>query len=260
MKDFNFLANIKIKIAETEFKNIDNAVAALAADNLTCLSTLASVVLIIDNLSELQINDILSFKKYIDKFSIPVIVQINSDKLISLADLTKLKLISTSVQLRTSNFNPEIFNKNIHNLTNNDVRISIKLDITKDNWKDVYNNIPLIDSNISIKLYFIAPYASVIGYTKIQNKFEEYKFENVRIATCSHNRFNKNKARITLAPMDCEASRYSVYVENRTVYPCEYNKQFGIELETCAAIPNFWEHKKMIKFRKQIIENNFCKL
>jgi hypothetical protein len=59
--------------------------------------------------------------------------------------------------------------------------------------------------------------------------------------------------------MDCDASRFSIYVENRIVYPCEYAKLNGISIAECKSIHDFWHSKTMSKMRAYIADNNFCK-
>ena len=59
--------------------------------------------------------------------------------------------------------------------------------------------------------------------------------------------------------MDCDASRFSIYVENGVVYPCEYLKTGGIKIADCKSIHDFWFEKSMVKLRTYIADNNFCK-
>lgn len=261
LTDFNFLANIRIKKNEREFVSIENPLASLTMDNLSCLSTLASVVLIFDDkLNTLKIDDVLSLTKYIRKFNIPVIIQINCDRELEYAEIIKLKLIGTSIQIKTSdNFKGEIFIKNLKSLIDNDIIVSSKVNVTKNTYDEIYSIIDKLDKNTSMKLYFTVPYITTKKYVDIQKKFIDAKLENVRIATCAHNKFNKRAANIYLTPMDCDASRFSIYVENGVVYPCEYLKTGGIKISDCKSIHDFWFEKSMVKLRTYIADNNFCK-
>ena len=261
LEDFNFLANIKVKVDQTEFKQIDNVLTALAMDNLTCLSTLASVVLIFDeNLNEINMDELLQFTKYIKSFKIPLIIQTNCDIELSYTEVIKLKLLGTSIQIKTSDkFNADLFVKNIKTLKDNDIIVSSKVNVTSDTYDEILKVVDKLDKDTSMKLYFTMPYITTKKYVTIQNKFIEAKLENVRIATCAHNKFNKRKANMYLQPMDCDASRFSVYVEDRTVYPCEYAKLNGIKIDDCKSIHDFWYSKNMNKMRNYIADNNFCK-
>jgi hypothetical protein len=261
LSNFNFLANIKIKKNKTEFENITDVLAATALPNLTCLSTLASVVLIFDNnLNELKIDDVLTVTKYIRNFKIPVIIQINTDTELSYAEIIKLKLLGTSIQIKTTdNFNAKDYLKNLKSLKENDIKVSSKVNINKNSYDEVIKIIDKLDKDTSMKIYFTLPYITTKKYVEIQKKFIDAKLDNVRIATCAHNKFNKRAANIYLTPMDCDASRFSVYIENDTIYPCEYAKVDGIKISDCKSIHDFWFGKSVSKIRNYIVENNFCK-
>lgn len=261
LSNFNFLANIKIKKDKTEFENITDVLAATALPNLTCLSTLASVVLIFDDkLNELKIDDILTATKYIHKFKIPVIIQINTDAELSYAEIVKLKLLGTSIQIKTTdNFNANNYLKNLKSLKDNDIKVSSKVNVTTNTYDEIIKIIDKLDKDTSMKIYFTVPYITTKKYVEIQKKFIDAKLDNVRIATCAHNKFNKRSANIYLTPMDCDASRFSVYIENDTIYPCEYAKVDGIKISDCKSIHDFWFGKSVSKIRNYIVENNFCK-
>lgn len=262
IKNFNFIANVKKRISETEFEHITDHLAVRAANNLVALSTIASVVLILDNdLSLYNLDDILSFTRYINKFKVSVIVQINTSKKITFDELSKIKLIGTSIQIKTDDdFNGDIFLKNIQLLADNGCNLSSKIMINKNTFDEVYNIIDKLPKEISMKIYFNNPYITSGKYIQIQNKFIENQLENVRISTCVHNKFNKRKPNMVMVPVDCDATRFSIYVENDMIYPCEYAKNTsGINIPACKSIHDFWFDKNINKIRKYIIENNFCK-
>ena len=62
-----------------------------------------------------------------------------------------------------------------------------------------------------------------------------------------------------MEPVDCDASKFSVYVEDGTIYPCEYAKTDGCKIADCKSIHDFWYCETMTKMRNYISENNFCK-
>lgn len=263
LTQFIFLANIKVKKDKTEFESINNVLQSLSQENLTVLSTVASVVLIFDNtLMTLKLNDILQFKNFITKFKIPVIIQLNINDVISDELLTKLKLLGTSIQLKTDD-NFINFPANINFLHENNFIISSKFIVTKENYKvakDFCQNYlcAIVNKDEAIKVYFLKPFVTVTQYKEIQNAFLENKFENCRIATCNNKHFNSKAPNMLMLPMDCDASRFSIYIENNTIYPCEFCKNVYFNLDTCKSITDFWQTKDMQKFRKKIINNNYC--
>ena len=262
LKNFNFLANIKVKVGETEFKNIENELTALSMDNLSCLSTLSSVVLIFDEkLNTFNIDELLQFTKYIKKFGIALIIQINMSNELKYGDIVKLKLLGTSIQIKTDdNFNGELFLKNIKLLKDNGILVSSKVSINKDSYDEIFNIINKLDKDTSMKIFFTVPYITTNNYIKIQNEFIKAQLNNVKIATCAHNKFNKRKANIFMSPCDCDAARFSIYIEDNVIYPCEYSKFHGINIDACKSITDFWFDKDMKKMREYIADNNFCKL
>ncbi len=260
LKMFNFLANIKEKIDKTEFKDIENEIEATTKDNLTCLSTLASVVLIFDKeLNNINIDSLLKFTKYIHKFNVAVIIQINTVDELTYTELTKLKLLGTSIQIKTDdNFNAEMFIKNINLMKENDIITSAKINVNKNSYEEVSKLPELLDKDSSLKLHFVLPYVTTAEYVKLQKAFNEADLKNARIATCAHNKFNKRKANIHMLPVDCDASRFSVYIEDEIIYPCEFAKINGCKLSACKSIHDFWYAKDLVKMREYITENNFC--
>jgi hypothetical protein len=61
--------------------------------------------------------------------------------------------------------------------------------------------------------------------------------------------------------MNCDATTFSIYVEDGVIYPCEFSKSTGIKIDSCKSISDFWtKNKKINKFRQTIIDHNFCKL
>lgn len=64
-----------------------------------------------------------------------------------------------------------------------------------------------------------------------------------------------------MLPCDCDACRFSIYIENETIYPCELIKSFGIKFnneDENISLNNFWNNNDIRKFRAKIIENNYC--
>lgn len=260
LNNFNFLANIKIKKSKTEFENIENPIEALTLENLTCLSTLASVVLIFDNLKDFNMNNMLKFSKYIRKFKVQLIIQINAEYELSYEELMQLKLLGTSIQIKTDeNFNAEIFLTNLNNLIASNILVSSKISVTKNSFNEIMKVIPKLPKNTSMKLFFIKPYITINQYKKIQQEFINANLLNVRIATCSNSYFNKRSKNIILIPMDCDSTRFSIYIEDDSIYPCEYLKKFKISLNKCKNIHDFWYNKNIIKLREKIAEFNYCK-
>ena len=260
LEDFNFLGNIKIKIDKTEFKSIDNVLEALTLDNLTCLSTLASVVMIFENnLNVLNLDDVLSFIKYINKFKLSVIIQINTSEELTYSDIIKLKLLGNYIQLKTDNtFKCDIFIKNLNALKEQNLVVSSKVFINKNTYNEVLKMIEFLDTNTSMKIYCNSPYISTSKYLAIQEKFLEANLINIRLATCSYNKFNAKNLNIKMVPADCDACCFSIYVENRTIYPCEYNKTCSIKIADCKSLHSFWYDTNFVKVRESIADNNYC--
>lgn len=264
LEQFIFLGNIKKQKSQTEFENIENTALATTTDNLVSLSTLASVVLIFDNtLKTMNINDILTFIKFVNTFGVAIIIQLNISEKISDDLLTKLKLLGKSIQIKTNDdLNSENFIYNIKLLQDNEFILSAKLIINKNSLKEINELITKsnnINAETAIKVYFNKPFVTAKQYRDIQNCFIKAKFNNARIATCFNNHFNKKNPNMCMLPMDCDASRFSIYIENNTVYPCEFNKSCQYCINDMNTIRDFWHDKKLTKFRKYIIENNFCK-
>lgn len=264
LKQFIFLGNIKEQKSNTEF--INNEQLALSMNNLVSLSTLASVVLIFDDsLNKLKLNDVLTFIKFINKFKVSVIIQLNINDKISDSLLTKIKLLGTSIQIKTNDqFNGDNFIYNINLLKEQKFILSAKILINKNNYKEIVSfinedKLSLISKETAIKLYFNEPFVTAKQYKDIQNKFIEQQFNNARIATCFNNHFNKKNPNMCMLPMDCDAGRYSIYIENNKIYPCEFNQSVMYNIEQLQTIRDFWHDKKLTKFRKYVIDNNFCK-
>lgn len=260
LNQFNFLANIKIKNTKTEFKKIENALEAVSLENLICLSTLANVVLIFDTLNSFDINELLKFTKYIRKFKVQLVIQINANHKLSYEEIIKLKLLGTSIQLKTDdNFNANNFIVNLNELENNNILVSSKVSITKKNYNEILKVIPLLPKTTSMKLFFVEPYITTIKYKEIQQKFLDANLLNVKIATNSNERFNKRKNNIILTPIDCDGACFSVYIEDGKIYPDEYLKIIGIPIKECKNIHDFWYHHNFKNIREKIANNNCCK-
>jgi hypothetical protein len=262
LNQFNFLGNIRIKNSDTEFQIIEDGITELNNENLICLGTLGSVVLIFDSsLNEIKINDLLTFTNYIKKFKVAVIIQINVKESLTMEELTKLKLLGTSIQIKNENWlSAEAFAKNIKQLEDNGILVSSKLTINNETYDEAMKLIDLLPAKTSMKVIFTLPYITAAKYVKIQQKFIDAKLENVRIATCAFSRFNKRKQNNIMLHMNCDAGCFSVYIEDGIIYQCEMSKANGIAIKDCKTIHDFWNHKNMVKARKQIIENNYCKL
>lgn len=260
LADFNFLANIKVKVDKTEFKNIENVTEALTQENLTCLSTLASVVLIFENnLNVLNLDDILTFIKYIHKFKLSVIVQINTSSELTYSDIIKLKLLGSSIQLKTDNdFNADIFIKNINALKEHNIIISSKIFVNKKTYDEVFKLVDFLDENTSMKIFCNEPFISTSKYLALQEKFLAAKLINIRLATCGYTKFNAKQLNIKMEPADCDAMCFSIYIEDRKVYPCEYNKMCCMNLADCTSLHSFWYDKNFVKVRASIVDNNCC--
>jgi len=264
VKQFIFLGNIKEQKDKTEFVSLENTLSALTNDNLVSLSTLASVVLIFDDtLNDLNLNDVLTFIKFVNKFKVSIIIQLNTDKKISDELLTKIKLLGKSIQITTGDtFNCDNFIYNINLLKKNDFILSSKLLINKNSLKEVLTLVKKLNDlnkETAIKLYFNKPFVTAKQYKDIQNAFIVAHFDNARIATCFNNHFNKKNPNMCMLPMDCDATRFSIYIENDKIYPCEFNQLCSYSFSTMKTIRDFWYGKNIIKFRKYIVENNFCK-
>ena len=264
IKQFIFLGNIKEQKDKTEFANLENTLLALTTDNLVSLSTLASVVLIFDEtLNALKLNDILTFIKFIDKFKVSIIIQLNITEKISDELLTKIKLLGKSVQIKTDDtFNYENFKYNIELLQKNEFIISSKILVNKNSLTEILlltKNLETLNKESAIKLFFNKPFVTAKQYRDIQNSFIAAHFNNARIATCFNNHFNKKNPNMCMLPMDCDASRFSIYIEENTIYPCEFNQCCSYSFDKMNTIRDFWYDKKLMKFRKYVIENNFCK-
>lgn len=260
LKQFNFLGNIKIKKSKTEFKNIENEIEALTLDNLTCLSTLANVVLIFDSLKNFDINELLKFTRYIRKFKVQLVIQINADHELTYEEAVQLKLLGTSVQLKTSEkFSAENFINNLNILESNNILVSSKISVTKKNYDQVLNVIPLLPKDVSIKLYFVEPFITTIKYKTIQQKFIDENLLNVKITTYLSEHFNKRKNNILLTPIDCDGACFSVYIEDGLIYPDEYLKVIGIPIDECKCIHDFWYHHNFKNIREKIANHNLCK-
>lgn len=260
LKIFNFFANVHKKISDTEFEVIDDILSVLTETNLIALSTLGNVNIILNTFENIKINDILTFTNYIkNKFSIPVLIQLNMDKEISYDELNKLKMLGNSIQLKTSNkFNFNTFSKNINLLKDNQFSISTKIIVTDDTYREIFENVDKFDNEIPVKLYFIAPYISVKKYKNIQTKFLEAS-KNVYISTCAFDKFNSKKNNIYVNPCDCDATRFSLYIEDDKVYPCEFNKSVGINVFDPNSLFKLWNAPEINIIRKYIIKNNHCK-
>lgn len=233
---------------------------AITMDNLVSLSTLASVVLIFDNnLNVLNLDDILTFIKYIDKFKVSVIIQINTSDELTYSDVIKLKLLGSSIQLKTDNkFNSDIFIKNINLLKEHNIITSSKLFINKNTYDEVVKVVDFLDTNTSMKLFFNTPYISTTKYLAIQDKFLTANLINIRIATCSYSKFNSKTLNIKMVPADCDACCFSVYIEDRKIYPCEYNKSVFKAIDECKSLHGFWYDEKVKDIRESIADNNYC--
>ena len=269
LKDFNFLANVKIKETNEvdgkkveEFISITNELEALSNENLVCLSTLACVYLIIDeNMDSLNINDVLTFIRYIERFQTAFHIQLNIDSSFSVSDFLKIKLLSSRIMIRTSCLNIENVSNNIKQLKDNGITCGIHILVNNTNIPNVLELADkLTDKDLSITFYFIEPYITTNKYVEIQQKFINAKFTAIQIATCGYSKFNKRKNNIHLNTIDCDASRFSIYVEDRTIYPCPFKTTNGIKIDSCESIKDFWHSKNFAKFRNFIIENNFCKI
>ena len=268
LKDFNFLANVKIKRTEEidgkkmeEFLPVTDEIEALTNENLVCLSTLGCIYLIIDeSINKLNVNDILTFIRYVESFKPAFHIQMNIDKGFSVSDFLKIKLLSSKIMLRTYCTNINNVLSNIKQLQNNNISCGIQILVNKEN---VENVLALADKlsykDLSITLYFVEPYVTTNLFVIIQKKFIDAGFTAIQIATCSYSKFNKRKNNILINTIDCDASRFSIYVENRVIYACPFKTSNGIEIENCNSITDFWHNKKFAKFRKFIIENNYCK-
>lgn len=265
LTNFTFLGNIKQQKSKTEFISVDNIDLITSMDNLVSMSTLASVVLIFDqSLNTLNLNDVLTFIKFVNKFKVSVIIQLNINDKISDQLLDKIKLLGTSIQIKTDdNFNCDNFVYNINLLKEQKYTLSAKIIINKNNYKEINefitNKISLISKETAIKLFFNKPFVTTLQYKNIQNKLIEAKFDNSRIATCFNNHFNNKSPNMHMLPMDCDASRYSLYIEDNKIYPCEFNQSISYDIDTLNSIHDFWHDKQISKFRKYVVENNFCK-
>lgn len=264
LEQFIFLGNIKEQKSETEFVNVENVLTVLTTENLVSLSTLASVVLIFDDtLNNIEFNDILTFIKFVNKFSVSIIIQLNTTEKISDDLLTKIKLLGKSVQIKTDDtFNCDNFIYNINLLQKNDFILSSKLLINKNSLAEILiltKKLNKLNKDTAIKLHFNKPFVTAKQYRDIQTCFINAKFDNARIATCFNNHFNKKNPNMLMLPMDCDASRFSIYIEEDTVYPCEFNQSCSYCFDKLNTIRDFWHEKKFTKFRKYVIENNFCK-
>jgi MoaA/NifB/PqqE/SkfB family radical SAM enzyme len=244
-----------------EFLPITDELEALTNENLVCLSTLGCVYLIIDeNISSLNINDVLTFIRYIESFQTAFHIQMNIDSGFSVSDFLKIKLLSSKIMLRTYCTNIDNVLSNIKQLENNNISCGLQVLITKENVENVLVLADkLTNKDLSITLYFVEPYVTTNLFVIIQKKFIDAGFTAIQIATCGYSKFNKRKNHILMNTIDCDASRFSIYVENRTIYPCPFKTTTGIKIDSCNSIKDFWHNKKFAKFRKFIIENNYCK-
>ena len=269
LQTFNFLANIKIKQENKDaednkesFVSITDEIEALTNENTVCLSTLGCVYLIFDNsIKNINIDNVLKFINYIKKFKVAFHIQMNIDTEFSMTEYFKIKLLSTKLMLRTECTNSQALLNNLKQLENQDITVGLELIVTKNNINTIFDLAEkLTNKNISITFYFVEPYISTSEYVKVQKTFVEKEFTAIQLATCNHNRFNKRKPNIHINVIDCDASRFSIYVENNEIYPCQFKTTNSISLNKCKSISDFWQSKTLNKFRKYIIENNFCKL
>lgn len=258
---FNYLANIKYQISKNEFRELteeDNVLEITA--NLTPLSTIASVVLIFENkLTEYKLDDVLKFTKYITDLQLPIIAQFNADYEFNESELELIKTISLNVIVKTGEeLSASAFNANIMNLKKYVSNVSAKMFITKTTFKEVNKTLELIPRDSAIKIYFDKPFITVKQYRDIQQKIVDLQLESIRVATCFDKHFNKKTKNLIIMPMDCDACRFSLYVENNNVYPCEFYKNLELPINTEKSLSSIWMDSKIKKFRKTIIQNNFC--
>lgn len=261
---FNFFANIRIKVSDTEFEVIDYKKDCLELDNLICFSPMASVVLIFeDSIDNYNLQDLTEFIKYINKFSIPIVYQINTDNEITYDEITKLKILGNIIQIKTGdNLNAETLTRNVRLLTDSEIKTSVKLLINKNSADEVKRIPDMFSKDIAAKLYFTLPYVTTKYYKDIQNKFVKNGYTNIKLATCGFKRFNKNadKLNTILIPTECDALKFSIYIEDGIVYPCEFTKINGIKFtKKLNSIHDIWYYNKFNKFRSYVVENNFCK-
>lgn len=258
---FNYLANIKYQISNNEFRELteeDNVLDITA--NLTPLSTIASIVLIFENkLTEYNLDDVLKFTKYITDLKLPIIAQFNADYEFTEADLEIIKSISLNIIVKTGEtLSATAFNTNILNLKKSVTNISAKMFITKTTFKEVNKTLELIPRDTAIKIYFDKPFITVKQYRDIQQKIIDLQLESIRVATCFDKHFNKKTKNLVIMPMDCDACRFSLYVEDNNVYPCEFYKNLELPIDSNKTLTSIWMDSKIKKFRKTIIQNNFC--
>lgn len=260
IKNFNYLANVKNKIEKTKFLQITESDDVFNLQGLTPISTIASVVLIFNEpLDAYNFDDVVKFINYLKIFKISLIVQYNCDSLITDNDIEKFKLLSNNIIIKTSDkLDANIFNDNVKKLKSQEFNFSAKAFITKLSFKEFDKLLEIIPRDTAIKIYFDKPFITVKQYRDVQQKIIDLNLQSIRIATCFDKHFNKKTKNLVIMPMDCDACRFSLYVENNNVYPCEFYKSIQLPININEPLLSLWMNTKIKKVRKTIIENNFC--
>lgn len=263
IKQVNYLANVKEQIDKTEFIDVDTGLTLeeLQQKNLVVMSTASSIVLVFDKaVTEYDSEALVAFVNYLKFLNLSIIVQLNTDKPITLPEMNILKLITENIQIKTgSECSANILFDNVINLKKEALNHSIKMVITKGSFNQNFKSLSKLPANTPIKLVFEKPFVTAAQYRGIQDKIIELNFESCRMGTCFDDHFNKKTKNLKIMPMDCDACRFSLYIEDSKVYPCEFNKYTEIDIDYTKSLSELWQNKKIKKFRDTIVENNFCK-
>jgi hypothetical protein len=263
IKHINLLASIKIKKSETEFVSILSEEEL--NNNLVCLSCFSVINLIFNDFNVLknaavepteEFKSMIKAVDFIRSFGVSVMVQLNETTEVLTDDvLSAAKLLSGYLILNSNNKESiKVFLG-----TKETAYLCLKVQINKANYNeimDLFNS--QIATQIQIKVSFINTDISEEDFVKFEDLIIARNLENVRFATCSLPILSKDKANLKIMPMDCDATRFSIYVKNGKLYPCEYNNTELADLNDCKSISDYWYNTNIENFRNKIVEDNFC--
>lgn len=249
---FNFLTNIKEKT-----DNLIEDVKDINSKNLICMSTYGSIIFIIENLENINLEEFKIFIEYIKQFNIDPKIQLEyTNQLVNISE----KILSLFNNIILSIHNPyklEELLKYINKIIK-EKNISLKVNVNKINKSDSYRLLKELDKNINVILYFVQPYLSTRSYLEFQTKCLNKEMTNVCISQCSKRHYSKDVIGSLLIELPCGFCRYSLYLENLNIYVCEKNKKLVGNLKDFNNIHDFWYSQNILNIRKSLIDSNKC--
>lgn len=253
--NINILANVQQELELNHLQKITN-LNNINQRKIKPLTTIANVILNLENNDDSIIKISQQFIEYINKFNIPIELQLNNP--INQKQIQQFKFMTPNIII---NIKSDMINT-YQLLKNNNFNIDAKFYLNKDSFTDILSCLDKLDKNIKGKIYILNK--NIITkkqLTIFENKIKDLNLSNIFLSSCHLLTFNNKKPFNHIIPIiPCDSCTFSLYIKNNEILPCDCNlyKSLHTLSNQNDLYNDIWYNNNIQKFRDKIINQSCC--